>query len=245
MFGKRKSKTNALALIDDRQRNTIAFALARLLWRFRRQLAPVAVALLVLAIAVTALIVRMTAGTGWLIASYAVAALCAFAWLTRLHGYDRGLAAIVLTITGPWTMLVAYQPGNGGLYGLWALATPVLGLGWWMSGTLRAQLRADAVKQRWNTVAQIAGVAGSKLLATRKTPAGEVLTVKLAAGQTPEDISRKRIEGAYELRPGAVKVEQDKTNARKVLVHLTETDPWTQPLIHPATYHINNSTGRD
>jgi hypothetical protein len=239
VFGRRKSQ--ALTLLSEPQRG-LARIIAKGCWRYRRQLVPFAVSWLVLGAGIAALILRSTAGTGWLIATYAVGCLCAAAWLTRLNGYDRGLAAVILTAAGIWTVLVAYQPAALTLYGVWFLATPVLGLGWWLSGTLRAQLRADKVQAKWAKVAQLAGIAGAHLLSSKKTPAGEVLSVKLDAGQTAEDISRKKLESAYELRPGAVKVEPDKTNARRVTIHMTETDPWTAELSHPAlaVLHTNN-----
>jgi hypothetical protein len=63
---------------------------------------------------------------------------------------------------------------------------------------------------------------------------GEVMTVKLAAGQTASDVNAKRLESAFGLRPGAVKVQTDKASARRVHVHVAEVDPWEQDLAHPA-----------
>ncbi|MDI1464312.1 hypothetical protein QEZ54_25400 [Catellatospora sp. KI3] len=233
MFGKKDRRE--LALIDDsRRRHLVTDWVIPTVWRFRRQLAPFGVAGLTLAAGGAALGVRLAADDGWLWGCYGVGGLCAAAWLSRLSGYDRGLGAVVTGTAAAWTLAVAYWPTSGALYGLWALGTPVLGLGWWMSGTLRAQLRADRVRHRWDTVAKLAGVAGAHLLGTRATPAGEVLRVKLTAGQNAKSMQREAIESAYELRPGAVKVEQDEANARVVFVHITETDPWTADLTHPA-----------
>jgi hypothetical protein len=214
---------------------TVFAAATALMFRYRRQLTPVYVAVAVWSAGWLAWPILWLAGGWWMFGFYAVGTLCGLAWLYRVsHPYDKLLGFVVLAAALVWTLLMANDPLRPNLWGAWLLAWPVVGLGWWLGPSLRGQLRADRVRGRWASAAGLAGLAGAHLTSSRATRVGEVLTIELSGEQTADDVKANRLESAMELRPGAVKIERDKANARRVHVHVSEVDPWAQDLVHPA-----------
>jgi hypothetical protein len=193
------------------------------------------------------------ADLGWFIAVFAVAAACVACWLVfgMTRAYDRVYAAVVTAVAFGWLLALAWHPGSRFLYGLWALGWPVVGLGWWCGPTLRSAATLDRMRKRWDSVAELAGIAGAKLTHVKNTSVGRILTVVLPGNNTARDVNRDRVESGYQYRRGSVTVVPDKANARRVDLHVVDRDPWAsgRSVAHPAVAALPDidaaSTGDD
>jgi hypothetical protein len=164
----------------------------------------------------------------WTLAGYGVAGVCAAVWvwqgLRRL--YDRVLGAVVSVLCLGWMLAVAVSPGVGALYGMWLLGWPLVGIFWWCGGAFRSGRALAQLRRRWANVAELAGIAKTKLIRARETDVGQVLTVELPGDKTFRDVTKDRIESAMPARPGSVHLVRDDRNARRFTIHHVETDPW-------------------
>jgi hypothetical protein len=192
------------------------------------------------------------ADVGWFIGAFGVAVVCVACWLIfgMTRAYDRTYAAAVTAVAFGWLLALAWYPGSRFLYGLWALGWPVVGLGWWCGPTLRSAATLDRMRKRWDSVAELAGIAGAKLTNVKNTSVGRVLTVALSGNNTARDVDRDRIESGYQYRRGSVTVVPDKANARRVDLHVVDRDPWEsgRSIAHPAIAalpDIDTSPGDD
>jgi hypothetical protein len=249
---RRRNKNLYVGITPTGYRDPVLWLAFRALYRWRWQLTPIYVALAAPFAAWTVAIIHAVADPKWTVGLYAVGGLCAAAWLAfgmrRL--YDRLYGVAVLAAAGWWTLAVAMHPARGWLYGLWALGWPLLGLGWWCGPAFRSLITLDRMTKRWNSVAELAGIAGAKLTAVRNTPVGRVLTIILPGNHTARDVNRERIEAGYEFRPGSVTVVRDKKNARRIDLHVIERDPWEsgRTIDHPllaALPHLEEATTGD
>ncbi len=236
---KRRKQTDLyVGLSPNAHRHPIAHGLARLTYRWRWQLTPLYVALPLPFAGWGLALLWAHADVGWFIAVFAVATACVACWLIfgmrRL--YDRVYAATVALLTLGWLLTLAMHPGTGRLYGIWALAWPVVGLGWWCGPALRSAATLDRMRQRWASVADMAGIAGATLTNVKNTTVGRVLTVVLPGNHTARDVNRDRIESGYQYRRGSVTVVPDKANARRIDLHVVDRDPWEsgRTIAHPA-----------
>ena len=236
---KRRKQTDLyVGLSPNAHRHPILAAIGRVLYRWRWQLTPLFVALPPPFLGWGLALLWAHADVGWFIAVFAVATACVACWLIvgmrRL--YDRVYAATVAALTLGWLLAVAMHPGMGRLYGIWSLAWPVVGLGWWCGPALRSAATLDRMRQRWASVAELAGIAGATLTNVKNTTVGRVLTVVLPGNHTARDVNRDRIESGYQYRRGSVTVVPDKANARRVDLHVVDRDPWDggRTIAHPA-----------
>jgi len=201
--------------------------LGRVAFRYRWQLVPLFLAVGLLPLG------WVTAWTWWLwpdwtLAAFGVGAACAAVWVWQgLHRvYDRILGAVVAALGIAWLLAVAVNPGAGVLYGMLALAWPVLGVFWWCGGAFRSGRAMAQLRRRWAGIAELAGVAGAKLIRAETTEVGEVLTVEMPGDKTQRDLSRERVEAAMSTRPGGIHLVKDDRNARRVTIHHVARDPW-------------------
>lgn len=205
----------------------LAKALGRIVYRYRWQLTPLLVAgpLPVLG---WLLAVAFWLWPAWTLGGFAVGAGCAAVWVWQgLHrAYDRILGALVAGLALAWLLAVAVDPGTGWLYGALALAWPVLGLFWWCGGAFRSGRAFAELRRRWANIAELAGIAGAKLIRAEATEVGQVLTVEMTGDKTRDDVSKKRLEHAMRTRPGGIHLVNDDRNARRVTIHHVATDPW-------------------
>ena len=104
------------------------------------------------------------------------------------------------------------------------------------------------MRQRWASVAELAGIAGAKLTGVKNTSVGRILTVVLPGNHTARDVNRDRIEAGYQYRRGSVTVVPDKANARRIDLHIVDRDPWEsgRTIAHPARHRparVRNANG--
>jgi S-DNA-T family DNA segregation ATPase FtsK/SpoIIIE len=92
--------------------------------------------------------------------------------------------------------------------------------------------RAEVLVGGWAQTAQAAGLAGTTLSHATTNPFGWTATLLLRPGQTIADALRQReaLESALDLRPRSVRLEEDPSRARQVLVRVVERDPHASPI---------------
>jgi hypothetical protein len=249
---KRKSRDLYVGISPNSSRHPVWRAIGEAIYRWRWQLTPLFVTLPLPIIGWGLALMWAHLALGWFIAVYAVALCCVVAWLViGMHRpYDRIYTSTVTLIVFAWLTLVAVHPGDGRLYGWWALGWPLVALGWWCGPALRSNTALDRMRKRWDSVADLAGIAGSKLTGVKDTAVGRVLSVVLPGNHTAKDVNRDRIESGYSYRRGSVTVVPDKANARRVDLHVVDRDPWEsgRTIAHPAIanlHDIENATADD
>jgi S-DNA-T family DNA segregation ATPase FtsK/SpoIIIE len=84
----------------------------------------------------------------------------------------------------------------------------------------------------WAKTAQAAGLAGTTLSHLTTNPFGWTAKLRLRPGQTIADAIRQReaLESALDVRPRSVRLEEDPSRARQVLVRVVERDPHAAPI---------------
>jgi hypothetical protein len=211
-------------------------ALAKGAYRYRWQLTPAFVAGSLLPLGWIAAL-TFWLWPAWTLAAFAVGAGCAAMWVWQglQRRYDRILGAVVSAVCLAWLLAVAVEPGAGALYGVLLLGWPVLGIFWWCGGAFRSGRAMAHLRKRWDTIANLAGIAGAKLVRAENTDVGEVLTVELPGDKTQRDVSRTRVEAAMNTRPGGVHLVNDDKRARRVTIHHVVKDPWADgsEVAHP------------
>jgi S-DNA-T family DNA segregation ATPase FtsK/SpoIIIE len=92
--------------------------------------------------------------------------------------------------------------------------------------------RAGALLAGWAQTAQAAGLAGASLSQVATNPFGWTAKLLLRPGQTIADAIRQReaLESALDVRPRSVRLEEDPSRARQVLLRVVERDPHAAPI---------------
>lgn len=158
---------------------------------------------------------------------------------------ERIYAAALLAYLGAW---LALRVGTGASttteYG-WLAGWVVFGGVWWWHRRVRVAGRADRYARRFRKLADPAAVdnpkfkvfRGAKVVAATGTRRGGVceLTVRLAHGHTAEDVAPvlPAVASWYHLRPNAVTLAADETNAGRVVLRFMSRDPWRGKIPHP------------
>ncbi|GLW63982.1 hypothetical protein Arub01_22260 [Actinomadura rubrobrunea] len=232
---------------DDQLPDVIAVVLGRALWRYRSELAPFTLALILLITAVTLHVTH----PGWWVAILIGTALSA--WLLALAGHRVGLtlraerlyAATVAFAAGGWlaaatALGVLYRP----LPQLLFFATFVLGIPWWLHRRRRARVRVERQLAAWPDISQAIGLTGSRVQSAIVDLWGWRARVALARGQTIQDVTAKipALESALGTYRGAVRVyptTDDRANRCELRVldidpH-ADAIPWPGPSVTTIT----------
>jgi S-DNA-T family DNA segregation ATPase FtsK/SpoIIIE len=221
---------------DERLRSPVP----RLAWRYRSELAPLATALLLLAVGV----VLHTWLTDWwpIVAAVGLTATA----IVGLLGYrlsldrqtERAYVTTVTTAATAWLAAAAWWgPLRRPLLLTWLAGTLVGGVPWWWHRRRRAKVRVLRAVERWGDDATAADLGGTRLQRVEVDPTGRQWSARvlLPKGQTLKDVLDRipRLESALGLRPRAIRVEEDPTLARRVILRVVERDPHTTTLPMP------------
>jgi hypothetical protein len=192
-------------------------AVGRLLWRYRSELAPIALAVLTVAVAVT--LHRAHRGSWpWLAvgtaASAAIQVVPVPAWLRKAWSVldrpaERIYASTVTVVTGGWlTAATALGPATRPMPVLAAGLTLICALPWWTSHRRRAKVHVERVLESWPEIAKAVGLAGSQVMSAKVDLWGWRARLRLARGQTIHDVLGKvpAIESGLGTFRGAVRV---------------------------------------
>lgn len=236
---------------DDKFPDVAAVLVARALWRYRSELAPVYL-VAVLAISGAVLHVVHPEWWPWLLGAATVAA-----WALAIFGERVGLvrrierlyAAAVTMSGGAWltaatALGVTFQP----LPQILVCGGSVLAVPWWAHRRRRAKVRVDRQIAAWPEIAQAVGLPGSRAQSAVADVWGWRARFALARGQTIQDVMAKipAIESALGTFRGAVRVSPTRDEkANRFELRVLDTDPhadaipWPGPSVSSITEPID------
>jgi len=178
----------------------------------------------------------------WLAAIAPPAALAAWTGTWKAHRSKRYSATVTAAAAGvPAWLATAAATGITSLPVL-AGYTSAATLAWsavtW-SDVLRHRRAWKAQQARWDTIAAAAGLEHSRLIAADDTRTGQRFRVDIrGTGKTATQLARgdlaERIAGAFGLPAERVRVSADRGHAGVLVILVQTTDPWAQPVTHPA-----------
>jgi S-DNA-T family DNA segregation ATPase FtsK/SpoIIIE len=229
-------------------------ALSRLIWRYRSEIAPLAVGFVLWNVGGWlhtvhpgwAIPVGLLAAAGCgLIGTYGRWAARAAArvpgwpkhppgWLQRRS--ERVYVAALVALVGGWLAGAAqWGPRTGILSPLaWLL---LLGgaLPWWTHHRRRARVRVERTLEAWPELGQRVGLPLSAIQSAVIDGYGWTARIVLSGGQTAADAINRipAIESVLKVRPGSVRIEPDTKRADQLVMRVIETDPHATPLPLP------------
>jgi len=214
--------------------------LPRLAWRYRSELAPLYAALGLLA---AGLVLHRWWPAWWpIVAAVGTAAAAILGMLGYRLGLDRpaerAYAIGATSVATLWLAAAAWWgPLTRRLLLTWLAGTLVGGLPWWWHRRRRAKVRVLRAVERWGDDAAAADLGGARLQRVEVDPSGRQWSARvlLPKGQTLRDVLDRvpKLESALGLRPRAIRVEEDPTLARRVILRVVERDPHTHTLPMP------------
>jgi S-DNA-T family DNA segregation ATPase FtsK/SpoIIIE len=214
--------------------------LPRLAWRYRSELAPLYAAVALLAAGV---VLHLWLPGWWpIIAATGTAAAAIVGLLGYRLGLDRQAErAYAITTTAAATAWLAaaawWGPIRRPLLLTWLAGTLAAGVPWWWHRRRRAKVRVLRAVERWGDDAAAANLDGTRLQRVEVDPTGRQWSARvlLPKGQTLKDVLDRvpKLESALGLRPRAIRVEEDPTLARRVILRVVERDPHAGTLAMP------------
>jgi FtsK/SpoIIIE family len=218
---------------------TTAVLAARLVWRYRSELGPAAVAA---ELFITGLVVHHT-DPGWWplpLITAAIAAAVAIATGGRLSlptFAERAYAAVIAITGGAWLAIaVIAGPLRPPLPGLLAIGGLVLAVPWWAHGRRRARVRVERKLQAWPVIAGAVGLTGSRVMEAVVDVWGWHARFRLARGQTIDDVRVKlpAIESGLGTFRGAARVYPTADNlAHRFELRVLDKDPHADAIPWP------------
>jgi len=242
---------------------TAAVSIARAMWRYRSELAPIAVAVLVVAAA--ALLHRTHPGwwPWWAAATVTTTTVLAVpvpAWLRKVWSIvdrpaERVYAGAVTVAVGGWlTAAIAIGPAAPPMPILAVALTLVCAIPWWASRRRRAKVRLDRKLESWPEIANAIGLAGSQVMSAMVDLWGWRARFRLARGQTIRDVIAKipAIESGLGTFRGAVRVYPTSDGlANRCELRVLDVDPhadaipWPGPSVASITEPIDLGPSED
>jgi hypothetical protein len=224
--------------------------LARFMWRYRSELAPVAVAALLV-------------GTGWWLHAryphdwrYILTGALLTAWLIIPFGealrlapiVERAYAAAVIFAAGVWVAAAAVLgPFARPLPLTLAIGTMILSIPWWSHRRRRAKVRVERKLAAWPDIARAIGLVGSEVMSATVDVWGWRARFRLARGQTITDVTARipAIESGLGTFRGAVRIYPTSDDlANRFELRVLDTDPhadaipWPGPSVRSITEPI-------
>jgi S-DNA-T family DNA segregation ATPase FtsK/SpoIIIE len=179
---------------------TAAKAIACAIWRYRSELAPLAFAAATF-VAANALHRAHHGAWPWLALATLVSittltipppAWARKAWVMLDHPAERAYAAAVTTTTGGWlTAATAIGPMTPPMPAIAIVLTIACGIPWWANRRRRAKVRVDRMLDAWPEIASATGLPGSQIMSALVDVWGRRARLRLARGQTINDVITK------------------------------------------------------
>jgi S-DNA-T family DNA segregation ATPase FtsK/SpoIIIE len=222
--------------------------LIRLGWRYRHELAPYYVALVLSGIAILG---HWFVPRWWPAVLLVGVAATAAAW--RWLAYRRWVEVYILAVGGAatlWTTAAWFaSPYHG-----WAFWTAVLGATaagaprWWhfrrrpkvavRKGAPRGSRRElRRIVKNWPELSSYMELGGSHVQRADADATGYTFSLALRAGLTAGDVTSKlaRVESVLETRPGAARLIPDPKKANRAVLRVVNNDPLENPIPWPGT----------
>ncbi|MGI8446705.1 MAG: FtsK/SpoIIIE domain-containing protein [Streptosporangiaceae bacterium] len=217
----------------------VIVTLARWLWRYRSELAPLTLATVT---ALAAWTLHATHPQWWpaLAATTAAATLggglagARFGLVTRA---ERAYAMAVIAATGGWlAAATAVGPDHDTLPRLLGVGALVLAAPWWAHRRRRARVRVERLLGAWPEIAPAVGLAGSRVMSAVVDVWGWRAQFGLARGQTIQDVIAKlpAIESALGTFRGAARVLPTADDlANRFELRVLDKDPHADAITWP------------
>ena len=231
--------------------DSLGAVLARGAWRYRSELAPVALTAGILA---TAIYLHRAWQHRW---GLILGPADASAWLLLVFGARMGLApfmervyaAITTVFAGTWLALaIALGPFRPPLPQCLVIGSFVLAIPWWAHRRRRARVRVERKLEAWPDIAKAVGLAGSEVMSAIIDVWGWRARFRLARGQTITDVIAKipAIESGLGTFRGAVRVYPTPDDlANRCEIRVLDIDPhagaipWPGPSVTSITQPID------
>jgi hypothetical protein len=216
---------------DGQVPSSAAVVAARVVWRYRSELAPVFVAVAVLLAGWWA---HLNSPHWWpyYIVGSAVAAwtLVTFgAWLGLPRLADRVYASVCVFAAGGWVAFAAlFGPLTPPLPQVLVAVALLLAIPWWADRRRRDRARVLRVLAAWPDISRAVGLPGSAVQSVSVDVWGWRAWLRLAPGQTVEDVVARIpvLESALGAVRGAVRVYSARDGqANMCEIHVLGTDP--------------------
>jgi hypothetical protein len=230
---------------------TLAVMLARGAWRYRSELAPVAVVAAVVAAAWWLHHIR----PHWWLPVAVLAGVAA--WAAALFGarwrlptlIERVYAAITIYAGGIWlSVAIAIGPFFRPLAHAGIIAALILSIPWWAHRRRRAKVALERKLGAWPDIAKAIGLAGAEVMSATLDVWGWRARFRLARGQTIKDVTAKipAIESGLGTVRNAVRVYPTPDDlADRCEIRVLEMDPhagaipWPGPSVTSITQPID------
>jgi hypothetical protein len=236
---------------DDPLPDLAAVVITRTLWRYRSELAPLALALATLLAALTLHVPHPGWWPGILIT--ATLSACGLSLGGHLIGLslraERLYAATVCMATGGWlSAATALGVTYGPLPQLLPLGGVVLAVPWWAHRRRRARVRVERQLAAWPEISRSVGLPGSRVMSAVVDLWGWRARFGLARGQTIHDAIDKipALESALGTFRGAVRVHPTRDDrANRFELRVLNIDPhadaipWAGPSVTSITEPID------
>ncbi|MFB6726779.1 hypothetical protein ACFCV3_41800 [Kribbella sp. NPDC056345] len=154
---------------------------------------------------------------------------------------ERIYTSSVAAAAGVWlTAAAAAGATTAPLPGLLGIATLGAGIPWWYHRRVRDHIVADRTVEAWPAIAELVDLGGTKLRQYRGKGINWEAKLQLVPGRhTIDDVKKAagRLETALKVRPGALRVREDKDRSDWVNLAVVADDPFKKGKIipHPAT----------
>ncbi len=229
----------------DQLPETAAVAIGRTVWRYRSELAPIAVAALIVTAAVMLHHAHPRSWPWWAVATVMTTTILAVpvpAWLQKAwpvvdRAAERVYAGAVTAITGGWlTAAIALGSATPPMPAVAVGLTLICGLPWWASRRRRAKIRVERMLESWPEIAHAVGLAGSQVMSATVDLWGWRARFRLARGQTIHDVIARipGIESGLGTFRGAVRVHPTPDDlANRCELRVLDTDPHADAIPWP------------
>jgi hypothetical protein len=213
--------------------------LGRLLWRYRSELTPPALAF---SAAFAASILHAQHPRWW--PAFTVTAAVGVLGIAIAGGgfglasrAERGFAMTVIAALGGWLAAATdLGPGRQPLPWLLVISTGVLGMPWWAHRRRRAKVRVERLLAAWPEIAPAVGLAGSRVMSAVVDVWGWRAQFGLARGQTITDVIAKlpAIESGLGTFRGAARVYPTPDDlANRFELRVLDKDPHADAITWP------------
>ena len=210
---------------------TVGVVLLRGAWRYRSELAPLAVTG---GLVVAAWWLHATRPHWWGVTA-ALAGVAA--WAVVLFGarwrfptlMERIYAATTIYVAGVWlSAAIAVGPLTSPLRQALIIGVPILSVPWWTHRRRRAKVRVERKLQSWPDIAKAIGLAGSEIMSATVDVWGWRARLRLARGQTISDLVGKipALESGLGTFRGAVRIYPTPDDlANRCEIRVLDVDP--------------------
>ncbi|MFG6202206.1 hypothetical protein [Nonomuraea sp. JJY05] len=213
--------------------------IARAVWRYRSELAPLTAALVTVVAGAT---LHTWYPTWWptvplVAAAVALALLVWGRWVNLTRPIERGYAAITTAFAGGWlTAAARIGPSTPPLPAILLIGGMLLAVPWWAHRRRRARVRVERTLAAWPDIAKAVGLTGSRVQSAIVDLWGYRFRLGLGLGQTVEDAisAVPRLESAIGTTRGGIRVQPVATKqANRADVRVIETDPHADAIAWP------------